>query len=139
MAKIVLYIRGEMTFQVEGITWTKMRQSSVLNLVWFWGGLNLRVKRKKKCEAGHILAKNMDFLNYMNLVSESTCNNCVILDNVLTLTKSPGGSESKESVCNSGDPGSTPESGRSLGERNGNPLQYSCLGNTRDRLAWLSN
>ena len=77
----------------------------------------------------------MDFLNCMNLVSESALNNCAILDTVLILTKYPGGSDSKESVCNSGDPGSIPESGRSPGERKGNPLQYSCLGNTRDRLA----
>ena len=35
---------------------------------------------------------------------------------------SPGGSDSKESACNSGDPGSIPELGRSPGEENGNPL-----------------
>ena len=34
-----------------------------------------------------------------------------------------------ESACNAGEPGSIPESGRSLGEGNGKPLQYSCLGN----------
>ena len=45
----------------------------------------------------------------------------------------PGGSAGKESACNAGDPGSIPESGRSLGEGNGNPLQYSCLGNPMDR------
>ena len=35
-----------------------------------------------------------------------------------------------------GDLGSIPGSGRSLGEGNGNPLQYSCLGNAMDRGAW---
>ena len=35
----------------------------------------------------------------------------------------------KESTCNAGDPGSIPGSGRSPGGGNGNPLQYSCLGN----------
>ena len=35
----------------------------------------------------------------------------------------------KESTCNAGDMGSIPGSGRSLGEGNGNPLQYSCLEN----------
>ena len=35
-----------------------------------------------------------------------------------------------------GDPGSIPGSGRSTGERNGNPLQNSCLGNPMDRGAW---
>ena len=42
----------------------------------------------------------------------------------------------KESACNAGDPGSIPGLGRSLGERNGNPLQYSCLENPMDRGAW---
>ena len=43
---------------------------------------------------------------------------------------------SKESTCNAGDIGSTPASGRSPGEGNGNPLQYSCLENLMDREAW---
>ena len=45
-------------------------------------------------------------------------------------------SDSKESACNGGDPGSVPRSGRSPGEGNGNPLQYSCLENSKDRGAW---
>ena len=48
----------------------------------------------------------------------------------------PGGSEVKASACNSGDLGSIPGSGRSPGEGNGNPLQYSCLENPMDRGAW---
>ena len=48
----------------------------------------------------------------------------------------PGGSEVKESDCNAGDPGSISGSGRSPGEGNGNPLQYSCLGNPMDGGAW---
>ena len=39
----------------------------------------------------------------------------------------PGGSEDKASACNTGDPGLIPGLGRSPGEGNGNPLQYSCL------------
>ena len=42
----------------------------------------------------------------------------------------------KESACNSGDTGLIPGSGRSPGEGNGNPLQYSCLENSMDRGAW---
>ena len=42
----------------------------------------------------------------------------------------PSGTDGKESACNAGDPG------RSPGEGNGNPLQYSCLGNPMDRGAW---
>ena len=42
----------------------------------------------------------------------------------------------KESACNAGDPGLVPGSGRSPGEGNGNPLQYSCLENPMDGGAW---
>ena len=48
----------------------------------------------------------------------------------------PHSSEGKESACNERDPGSFPGSGRSLGEGNGNPLQYSFLENPMDREAW---
>ena len=48
----------------------------------------------------------------------------------------PGGSDGKASVCNAGDRGSIPESGRSAGEGNGNPLQYYYLENPMDRGAW---
>ena len=43
----------------------------------------------------------------------------------------PGGSDGKESTCNSGDLGSIAGSGRSPGEGNGNLLQYSCHGNPK--------
>ena len=42
----------------------------------------------------------------------------------------------KESACNTGDPGAIPGSGRSPGEGNGNPLQYSCSENPMDRGTW---
>ena len=42
-------------------------------------------------------------------------------------------SDGKEFACNVGDPGSMPGSGRSSGERNGYPLQLSCLENSIDR------
>ena len=48
----------------------------------------------------------------------------------------PGGSEGKTSACNARDPSSIPGSGRSPGEGNGNPLQYSCLENSMDKGAW---
>ena len=44
-----------------------------------------------------------------------------------------GGSDDEESACNAGDLGSVPWLGRSPGEGNGNPLQYSCLENSMDR------
>ena len=48
----------------------------------------------------------------------------------------PGGSDGKASVYNVGDLGSIPGSGRSPGEGNGDPLQYSCLENPMDGGAW---
>ena len=48
----------------------------------------------------------------------------------------PGGSVVKNPPANAGDAGSIPGSGRSPGVGNGNPLQYSCLGNPMDRGAW---
>ena len=48
----------------------------------------------------------------------------------------PGGTNSKASTYNAGDPGSIPGSGRSPEEENGNPLQYSCLENPMDRGTW---
>ena len=54
-----------------------------------------------------------------------------MVDRVLGL---PCGSDGKESVCNVGDLGSIPGLERSLG--GGNPLQYSCLENSMDRVAW---
>ena len=47
-----------------------------------------------------------------------------------------GGSEVKASACYAGDLGLIPGSGRSPGEENGNPLQYSCLENPMDGGAW---
>ena len=46
------------------------------------------------------------------------------------------GFSSEESACNAGDEGSIPGWKTSPEEGNGNPLQYSCLGNPMDRGAW---
>ena len=48
----------------------------------------------------------------------------------------PGDSDGKESACNVGHLGLIPGWGRSPGEGNGYPLQYSCLGNSMDSGAW---
>ena len=57
--------------------------------------------------------------------------------NIYVLFKGfPGSSEDKASAYNAGDLGSIPGLGRSPGEGNGNPLQYSCLKNPTDRAAW---
>jgi len=49
-----------------------------------------------------------------------------------------GGSHSKESACNAGDPGLIPRWKRNPGEGNGYPLQYSCLENSMNRGVWLA-
>ena len=50
----------------------------------------------------------------------------------------PGGSAVKKLAANAGGMGLIPGLGGSPGEGNGNPLQYSCLGNPMDRRAWLA-
>ena len=50
----------------------------------------------------------------------------------------PGGSDDKASAYNARDPGSIPALGRSPGEGNGNPLQFSCLENPMDGGAWYA-
>ena len=61
---------------------------------------------------------------------------CQIKGLIFILLDFPGGSDGKASAYNVGDPGSIPRSGRSSGEGNGNPLQYSCLENPMDGGAW---
>ena len=51
----------------------------------------------------------------------------------MKITRGFPGSDGKESACNAGDTGLIPGSGRSPGEENGNPHQYSCLNNPMDR------
>ena len=58
------------------------------------------------------------------------------MDTLVSNMDFPGGLGGKESACNAGDPGSIPGLGRSSGERNGNPLQYSSLENPMDKGAW---
>ena len=58
------------------------------------------------------------------------------LESLIFLWDFPGGSDGKASSYNVGDQGSTSGSGRSSRERNGNPLQYSCLENPVDGGAW---
>ena len=52
------------------------------------------------------------------------------------LSINPDGLTVKDLLANAGATGSIPRSGRSPGERNGNPVQYSCLGKLMDRRGW---
>ena len=69
-----------------------------------------------------------------------SCKKCVIAseseDLVFRGQGFPGSSDGKASAYSAGDLGSIPGLGRSPGEGNGNPLQYSCLENPMDRGAW---
>ena len=58
------------------------------------------------------------------------------LNTNITYFADPGSSVSKESGCNTGGQGLIPGLGRSPGEGNGNPLQYSCLEYLMDRGTW---
>ena len=55
---------------------------------------------------------------------------------MVNISQLPGSSDGKESACDAGDVGLLPELGRSPGEGNDYPLQYSCLENSMDRRAW---
>ena len=76
------------------------------------------------------MSYNRHIFNYINNFKTFFQSSCTVLP------LSPGGSDGKMSACNAGDPGSIPELGRSPGEGNGNPLQYSCLENSMDGEAW---
>ena len=70
-----------------------------------------------------MVAFNNMFMDWKNQYSENE---------YTTQSNLPGGSEVKASACNAGDLGPIPGLGRSPGEGNGNPLQYSCLENPMD-------
>ena len=73
---------------------------------------------------------------FMSLRKYSFCKSSVKLWSSIKNKGFRGGSDSKGSACNTRDPGLMSWSGRSLGEENDNPLQYSCLGHSMDRGAW---
>ena len=68
-------------------------------------------------------------LQRVSACGDSVSSMVTILHYCVYQSQLPYGSDSKESTCNAGHPGSIPRSGRSAGEGNGNPLQYSCLEN----------
>ena len=75
--------------------------------------------------------------HYSILVTvQSTGHFKILKDNFQIQNGFTGGSNGKESAYNAGDPDSVLGLGRSPGEGNGNPLQYSCLENSLNRGAW---
>ena len=95
-----------------------------------WGtwnkGVVLKIKGKTPGQLRHPSVKQ----------SHSQCIFITYFVSVQTIPGSPGGSVVLNLSANAGDAGSIPGSGRSHGEGNGNPLQYSWLGNPMDRRAW---
>ena len=70
------------------------------------------------------------------LCIEPLCTHSPPLHHCVDFLRAPSGSEGKESAFKDWDLGSIPGLGRSPGEGNGNPLQYSCLEDSMDRGAW---
>ena len=109
-------------------------EESVLLITWpkYW---SFSLSISPSSEYSGLISFRMDWLNL--LVAQGTLKSLLkhpsskpsILWCSAFFMGFPGGSEVKVSACNVGDLGSIPGSGRSPGEGNGNPLQYSCLGN----------
>ena len=78
-----------------------------------------------------VIIQNVEQVFKQHLVVRFT--NYVVLCSFKPYISLNGDSDGKESTCNAGNAGLSPGSGRSLGEGNGNPLQYSCLKNPMDR------
>ena len=83
----------------------------------------------------HDYWKNHSF-DYIDLCQQSHVCLCFLIVITLCCLHFPGDSDGKVSAYNARDLGSIPGLGRSPGEGNGNPLQYSCLENPMDRGAW---
>ena len=102
----------------------------------------------KACEIGRVRDKSKRHMRSilhvrllsLKLTQEMRClqkfRGKVVIFSYLEGSNISGGSDSKESARNVGDLASIPRLGRSLGEGNGNPLQYSWLENPVDRGAW---
>ena len=70
---------------------------------------------------------------YLSLITQHVSDKAQSNSEILWFLKASLG---KEYACSAGDSGLTPGLGRSPGDENGNPLQYSCLANSMDRGAW---
>ena len=87
-------------------------------------------------EKGQLIKEKNKMTVFKNLEMDYTSTAILqhLVQGQITLhTGFPGGSDGKESACNAGDPDSIFGSGRSPGEENGTPLQWSCLEKSIDR------
>ena len=83
----------------------------------------VRLLESRKQRIQSYMCKKLDLANNLDKPPSSSSSG---------QTGFPGGSDSKASACDAGDPGSVSGLGRSPGEGNGTPLQYSCLENSVD-------
>ena len=96
-----------------------------------------KIQPPPHCVCSVYLGKNECWSPSFKLILAPTNGWASILKNTVLVPRSfLGGSDSKGSACNAGDPGSITGSGRSPGEGNGNPLQYFCLESSMDRGTW---
>ena len=79
------------------------------------------------------LTNNKLLIQLRNCISQCDSEKLIFKEGIFGF---PSDSNGKESACSAGDLGSVPGLGRSPGEGNGNPLQYSCLENAMDRGTW---
>ena len=83
----------------------------------------------------HVYIRNILLIHAMKVKCQLLSHVCLFVTPWIVLNF-PGASDGKASAYNEGSPGLIPVSGRSPGEVNGNPLQYSCLENPTDKRAW---
>ena len=107
-----------------------------------FSSLTFQVKRKLRCRIGWERCETQLLIQCGHFTSAYTGKASQVQINIVSLALYlaswgfTGGSVVKNLPASGGDVGSIPGPGRSLGEGNGNPLQYSCLENTLDREAW---
>ena len=120
--------RGTWQATVHGIAKSQTRLSN-----FFFSGLLMRNCFCFLCLKQSLFCLHFKGYFYLVLNTKWTDHPHLPLSSTLKISVFPGGSDGKKSAYNVGDPSWIPGSGRSPGEGNGYPLQYSCLKNSTDR------
>ena len=128
-------VEGKMIFKARIIGWHILDaapwENSVTSL-----SLQLVIQKMKSTYTPFSVSRMIKVENGFEICIKVQRNRHMLVLSPLLFVHSGPGSESKESACSAGGPGSIPRLGRSPAEGSGNPLQYSCLENTMDRGAW---